>query len=60
MGTFLSIQIADELMDVVHHRDREFFHRNAFKHEMIMIIFFVFVLVGYYRLIASLGLEFNF
>ena len=60
VGTFLSIQIADELMDVVHHRDREFFHRHGFKHEIIMIIFFVLVLIGYYRLIASLGLDLNF
>ena len=59
VGTFLSIQIADELMDVVHHRDRKFFHRHAFKHEMIMIVFFLLVLIGYYRLIASLGLDFN-
>ncbi|MEH6519137.1 MAG: hypothetical protein V7742_20850 [Halioglobus sp.] len=60
VGTFLSIQIADELMDVAHHRDREFFHRHGFKHEIIMIVFFVLVLVGYYELIASLGLEFDF
>lgn len=59
LGTFLSIQIADELMDVMHHRDREFFHSHAFKHEIIMIVFFLMVLVGYYELIASLGLEFE-
>jgi hypothetical protein len=60
VGTFLSIQIADELMDVVHHRDREFFHRHGFKHGIIMLIFFVLVLVGYYGLIASLGLDSEF
>jgi len=59
LGTFLSIQIADELMDVMHHRDREFFHSHAFKHEIIMIMFFLMVLVGYYELIASLGLKFD-
>jgi len=46
-------------MDVMHHRDREFFHSHAFKHEIIMIVFFLMVLVGYYELIASLGLEFE-
>ena len=56
-GTFLSIRFADELMDVVHHRDREFFHRHAFKHEILIIIFFVVVLVGYYELIASLDID---
>jgi hypothetical protein len=59
LGTFLSIQIADELMDVIHHRDRDFFHSHGFKHEIIMIVFFIIVLVGYYELIASLGLEFE-
>lgn len=59
LGTFLSIQIADELMDVMHHRDRDFFHSHGFKHEIIMIVFFIMVLVGYYELIASLGLEFE-
>ena len=59
-GTFLSIRFADELMDVIHHRDRKFFHRHGFKHEIIIIIFFVIVLIGYYKLIASLGMEFNF
>lgn len=59
VGTFLSIQIADELMDVAHHKDREYFHRHWFKHEIIMIVFFVLVLIGYYKLIASLGIEFN-
>ncbi len=58
-GTFLSIRFADELMDVAHHRDRNFFHSHAFKHEIIMIAFFVLVLVGYYKLIASLGIDTN-
>jgi hypothetical protein len=57
MGTFLSIRFADELMDVAHHRDRGFFHRHAFKHEMVIIVFFLLVVIGYYELIASLGIE---
>ena len=59
-GTFLSIRFADELMDVVHHRDRNFFHRHAFKHEILIIVFFVVVLLGYYELIVSLGIENEF
>lgn len=59
-GTFLSIRFADELMDVVSHSDRKFFHRHSFKHEILIIIFFVFVLLGYYGLIASLGIETDF
>lgn len=56
-GTFLSIKIGDELMDVAHHKDRKFFHRHGFKHEIIMLFAFVLVLVSYYKLIASLGLD---
>lgn len=56
-GTFLSIRFADETMDVLHHRDRNFFHSHQFKHELIMIGFFVLVLIGYYELIASLGID---
>ena len=56
-GTFLSIRFADELMDVVHHRDRAFYHHHGFKHEIVVIVFFVVVLIGYYKLVASLGIE---
>lgn len=59
-GTFLSIQFADELMDVFHHRDREFFHRHSFKHEIVIIVFFILILYGYYKLVASLGMDISF
>lgn len=57
IGTFLSIRFGDELMDVLHHRDRSFFHAHHFKYELILIVFFVAVLFGYYQMIASLGLD---
>ncbi|WP_417319189.1 hypothetical protein [Emcibacter sp.] len=57
LGTFLSIRIGDELMDVIHHHEREFFHSHAFKHELIMLAFFVLVIFGYYELIAQLGID---
>ncbi len=56
-GTFLSIRFGDELMDVLHHRDRAFFHSHHFKHEVILFIFFLLVLIGYYELISSLGID---
>ncbi|MGK0271830.1 MAG: hypothetical protein ACI88H_002496 [Cocleimonas sp.] len=56
-GTFLSIRFGDELMDVIHHRDRAFFHSHHFKHELILFIFFLTVLFGYYALISSLGIS---
>lgn len=58
VGTFLSIQFGDELMDVIHHRDRHFFHKHGYKHELIMMIaVFVMVIIGYYALIASLDID---
>lgn len=57
LGTFLSIRFGDELMDVVHQRDRSFFHSHQFKHELILVAFFVLVIIGYYHLVASLGIE---
>jgi hypothetical protein len=56
LGTFLSIRFADEVMDVIHHRDRGFFHQKHFMHEIIIIIFFIMIFIGYYELIASLGI----
>ena len=59
IGTFLSIRFGDELMDVMHHKDRIYFHKHHLKHEIIIVIFFVFVFIGYYELIASLGINTN-
>lgn len=57
VGTFLSIRFGDELMDVAHHRDREYFHKHGYKHELIILIFFIVAFIGYYELIASLGID---
>ena len=56
MGTFLSIRFGDELMDVFHHRDRAFFHSHQFKHELVLIAFFIFAIFGYFELIKSLDI----
>jgi len=57
LGTFLSIRFGDELMDVIHHKDRSFFHSHHFKHELIMIAFFLIIIWGYYELISKLGIK---
>lgn len=58
IGTFLSIRFGDELMDVLHHHQRDQFHRHGFKHELVVLAFaFALALVAYYELIASLGIE---
>ena len=56
VGTFLSVRFGDELMDVIHHRDRNFFHSHQFKHELIVIVFFITIFLSYYELITSLGI----
>lgn len=57
IGTFLSIRFGDELMDVIHHHDREFFHSHHFKHEIVLFVFFLLVLFGYYEFMSLLGVD---
>ena len=56
IGTFLSIRFGDELMDVIRHKDRDFYLRHHFKHEMVLFAFFLLVIFGYYELISTLGI----
>jgi hypothetical protein len=58
-GTFLSIRFGDELMDVLHHKDRYFYLRHHFKLEIVLFIFFLLVLFGYYEIISTLGINFE-
>ncbi|WP_105264436.1 hypothetical protein [Pseudoalteromonas sp. T1lg76] len=60
VGTFLSIRFGDELMDVFHHKERLFYLRHHFKQELILIVFFILVLFGYYEIISTLGVNTNF
>ena len=46
IGTFLSIRFGDEWMDVIHHQDRKFYLNNHFKHEMILLVFFLVVIMS--------------
>jgi len=57
-GTFLSIKFGDELMDVVHHRDRDFHHRHhALFHLLLLGGLVALIFVGYGHLLAQLGVE---
>ena len=56
LGTFLSIRFGDELMDVLHHKDRVYYLKHHFKHEILLFIFFLVVIFGYYEVIQSLGI----
>jgi len=57
LGTFLSIRFGDELIDVIQHRDRAFFHSHHFKHELILFAFFLMILYGYFNLVTAVGIE---
>ncbi|MBV1870931.1 MAG: hypothetical protein KUG83_00135 [Gammaproteobacteria bacterium] len=56
VGTFLSIRFGDELMDVLNHKDRYFYLRHHFKQELLLFVFFLLVIVGYYEIISTLGI----
>ena len=56
-GTFISVIFGDELFNVVRHHDRKIFNAHHFKYELILIVFFLVVVFGYFELIASLGIE---
>jgi hypothetical protein len=58
IGTFLSIRFGDELMDVLHHKDRLFYLRHHFTHEIVLFLFFILVFFGYYKIISTLGIDF--
>jgi len=58
IGTFLSIRFGDELMDVLHHHERDMYHRHGHLYELLVLAFaFAITLVAYYELIASLGID---
>jgi hypothetical protein len=59
-GTFLSVHFGDELLDVLSRkkRKRDSYEKHFLKHKSLIIIFLlVFVIVLYYFLLNSLGLN---
>ncbi|WP_199271702.1 hypothetical protein [Paraglaciecola sp. L3A3] len=57
VGTFLSIRFGDELMDVFHHKDRLVYFKHHFKHEIILLVFFLVVIFSYYQIMSTLGIQ---
>ena len=58
VGTFMSIRFGDEMMDVISHKEREIHHAHGFKYRLIaMAALIVLVVIAYYFLISSLGIE---
>lgn len=66
-GTFMSVMFGDEVFDSVKDHKaakgktdethKGFLHNNHWKHELIMIAFFAVVVVIYYHLASTLGIE---
>jgi len=57
LGTYLSIFIGDEMMDVASHKDRKFSHRHGFKYHTILIVGLgVLTVIAYYYLLDGLNI----
>lgn len=58
IGTFLSVIFGDEILDVSSHKDRVLHHAHGFKYRFIIVVaLMALVVVAYYHLIESLGIE---
>ena len=57
-GTFLSVKLGDEMMDAVSKNDRGHNHKHGFKYLFIALaVFVLLIILSYYQLIKSLGVE---
>ena len=57
IGTFLSIQFGDELLDKIKHKDRTLYHKHKYNHQLIVMIFlFSLSIVLYNFLLKKLGI----
>ena len=58
LGTFLSIKIGDELLDVISHKDRSLHHKHGFKLEILIFLgIFTLIFFGYQHLLESLQIS---
>ncbi len=58
IGTFVSIQFGDELLDKIKHEDRNFFIKHKFKHRLIVMAFlFLIAIIMYDFLLQRLGVK---
>ena len=58
LGTFLSVYIGDEMMDVTTHKQREKHHQHGFKYRSLLVIAFGLITVlAYYHLLSSLDIQ---
>lgn len=58
LGTFISIQFGDELLDQKHHKKRDFYHKNKHTARLVIMIFiFGMILITYDFLLKKLGVD---
>lgn len=58
IGTFLSIRLGDELLDVVSHKEIVLHHKHGFKLEVVIFItVLIIVISGYYYLLDSFNIS---
>ncbi len=58
-GTFLSIYFADELLDVITHKDRIRQNRHRRKYLMIVMIFLILLIIVFYKyMLKYMGVDF--
>ncbi|MFC1644823.1 hypothetical protein ACFL08_02255 [Patescibacteria group bacterium] len=58
LGTFLSIQFADELLDVMKHKDRNYHQKHSFKHRAVVLVFiFALIFVLYDFVLKKMGVD---
>jgi hypothetical protein len=61
IGTFVSINFGDELMDTVSHSERNFHAKHKNKHRFIVMIFLFAIAFAFYEfLIKKIGINFSF
>jgi hypothetical protein len=58
IGTFMSVQFGDELMDKVRHKDRKLYNKHKHKHKFWGMIFLIILAILLYDfLLKQLGIE---
>ncbi len=53
LGTFMSVYFADELVDVVEHKERERYKKHAYKHRLIIFVFIILITIVLYNFLLS-------
>ena len=53
IGTFYSIYFADELMDVIKHKERKKYHKHMIGYHLILFIFLIVIILFLYNIMAG-------